>query len=100
MPGKQLDLFPTAPTREQPSDEIVAIIRKRLHAKLALVKSAQVMPWTDLLDIIREDNAFRHAKDALPAAEGAALWAAFEVEMERLYAIMDEGLEPEPEPPE
>jgi hypothetical protein len=40
-------------------------------------------------------NAFRYDKDALPAAEGAALWAAFNVEMDRLYAVMNEGKEPD-----
>ena len=51
------------------------------------------MPWTDRLAVIREDNAFRYAKDLLPAEEGAALWAAFDREMDRLHAVMNEGLE-------
>ena len=50
------------------------------------------MPWDDHLAIIREDNAFRFGKDALPAEEGAALWAAFDVEMDRLYAEMNARL--------
>jgi hypothetical protein len=62
---------------------------------LALVKSAEVMPWTDLLAIIGEDNAFRFSKDILPPDEGAALWAEFNVEMDRLYAIMNAGKEPD-----
>jgi hypothetical protein len=92
----QLDLFGT-PSRssDEPSHEIVAIVRTRLHAALALVKSAAVMPWNDMLTIIREDNAFRFGKDVLPPAEGAALWAEFNVEMDRLYAIMNEGKEPD-----
>jgi hypothetical protein len=96
MPASQADLFGTAsPLSEGPSDEIVALVRRRLHAALALVKAADVMPWPDLLAIIREDNAFRFAKDVLPQAEGAALWAEFDVEMDRLYAIMNEGKEPD-----
>jgi hypothetical protein len=71
-------------------------VRTRLHAALALVKSASQMPWDDHLTIIREDNAFRFAKDLLPPEEGAALWAEFNVEMDRLYAIMNEGKEPDP----
>ena len=100
MKAQQSDLFgnpdPT-PARvvERPSDEVVAIIRARLHATLALVKGAATMPWDDHLAIIREDNAFRFGKDALPPEEGAALWAEFDVEMDRLYAIMNEGLEPD-----
>lgn len=96
MSAVQADLFGApSPVREQPSDEIVALVRARLHAALALVKSAEAMPWPDQLAIIREDNAFRFGKDLLPAAEGAALWAAFDVEMNRLYAIMNEGKEPD-----
>jgi hypothetical protein len=62
---------------------------------LFALKSLRAMPWSDQLAIIREDNAFRFGKDVLPAAEGAALWAEFDVEMNRLYAIMNEGKEPD-----
>ena len=51
------------------------------------------MAWTDRLAVIREDNVVRYAKDLLPAEDGAALWAAFDREMDRLYAVMNEGLE-------
>lgn len=96
MSALQPDLFGApSSTREQPSDEIVAIYRKRLYAALALVKAAEVMPWNDILTIIRDDNAFRFGKDVLPSAEGEALWAEFNVEMDRLYAIMNEGREPD-----
>jgi len=96
MSASQADLFGTqSRTGEPPGDEIVALIRARLHATLALVKVAPVMPWTDRLAIIREDNAFRFGKDALPQAEGAALWAEFDAEMDRLYAVMNEGKEPD-----
>jgi hypothetical protein len=96
MSAVQEDLFGTTPhVGEQPSAEIVALIRTRLHATLALVKSADAVPWPDQLAIIREDNAFRFAKDMLPRAEGAALWAEFDAEMNRLYAIMNAGKEPD-----
>lgn len=96
MSASQADLFGTSSrAAEPPSDEVVALIRARLHATLALVKGAEAMPWTDRLAIIREDNAFRFGKDALPPAEGAALWAEFDVEMDRLYAVMNEGKEPD-----
>ena len=95
MPALQQDLFAAAPSaNQQPSDEIVDLVRRRLHATLALVKAADAMPWPDLLSIIREDNAFRFGKDVLPREEGAALWADFDAEMDRLYAIMNEGKEP------
>ena len=79
MSVSQGDLFgAVSHISEQPSEEIVALVRKRLHAALVLVKSAETMPWSDQLVIIREDNAFRFGKDLLPAAEGAALWAEFD----------------------
>ena len=70
-------------------------MRSRLHAPLALVKTAATMPWADQLSIIREDNAFCFGKGVLPPDEGAALWAEFDVEMNRLYAIMNQGREPD-----
>ena len=96
MSASQADLF-EAPSHagEPPSAETAALVRARLHATLALVKGAQTMPWTDPLAMIREDNAFRFGKDMLPPAEGAALWAEFDAEMDRLYAIMNEGKEPD-----
>jgi hypothetical protein len=42
-----------------------------------------------------DQNAFRFGKDVLPRDEGAALWAEFDVEMNRLYAVMNEGKEPD-----
>ena len=95
MSASQADLFGPTRASEPPSEEVTALIRARLHATLALVKAAPVMPWTDRLAIIREDNAFRFGKDALPPAEGAALWAEFDAEMDRLYAVMNEGKEPD-----
>jgi hypothetical protein len=92
----QADLFGApAGKGEPPSEEIVAIVRARLQAALALVESAPEMPWKDQLASIREDNAFRFGKDLLPPEEAAALWARFNVEMDRLYAIMNEGKEPD-----
>jgi hypothetical protein len=99
MALRQDDLFGTAPTpvADGPSAEVLAMVRKQLHTTLALVKAAPAMPWSDMLTIIREDNAFLYGKNLLPEAEGAALWAEFDVEMDRLYAIMNEGMELDPE---
>lgn len=96
MSDSQADLFATTPRRsEPPSDDIINLDRRRLHATLALIKSAEAMPWPDRLAVIREDNAFRFAKDILPPDEGAALWAEFDAEMNRLYAVMNAGKEPD-----
>ena len=93
MRASQPDLF--ADPAPRVSEEMLASIRARLHAKLALVREAATMPWSDQLTIIHEDNGFRFAKDLLPPEEGAALWAAFDVEMNRLYALLNEGREAE-----
>ena len=96
MSEVQADLFgPASHTDARASEEIVALVRRRLNDTLALVKAADTMPWPDQLAVIREDNAFRFGKDVLPPAEGAALWAEFDAEMNRLYAIMNEGKEPD-----
>ncbi len=94
MTSAQADLFGNQqPAAAEPSEEMRAVMRARLRKVLALVKGAPAMPWTEMADIIREDNAFRWGKDMLPPEEGAALWAEFEVEMDRLYAVMNEGKE-------
>lgn len=94
MSVAQSDLFETSiRPAEAPSEEVVALVRARLHATLALVKSAEAMPWSDPLAVIREDNAFRFAKGVLPPDEGARLWAEFDAEMDRLYAIANAGAE-------
>jgi hypothetical protein len=67
MSEARADLFGTpSHSSAQPDAEIVALVRARLHATLALVKSPDAMPWPDQLAIIREDNAFRFGKDVLP----------------------------------
>lgn len=97
QPGVQSDLFgasePKSPAPEPLAPEIQALVRARLHAALALVRDADSMPWPDMLSVIREDNAFRYGKGLLPPEEGAALWAAFDQEMDRLYAVMNAGTE-------
>jgi len=94
----QGDLFEAAPAgNDRQQEEIVGLIRARLRATLVLVKSAKTMPWNDQLEIIREDNAFRYGARHLPPAEGEALWAEFDAEMERLYAVMNEGKELDPD---
>ena len=45
MPTQQADLFETASdAADRPSEQILAIVRARLHAALALVKSTETMP--------------------------------------------------------
>jgi hypothetical protein len=96
MAEAQPDLFASAPQAPPARDPAwVAAIRAQLHATLALVQGAERMPWDDMRTIIHEDNRFRWNKDVLPPDEGAALWAAFDKEMDRLYAIMNAGRDPD-----
>lgn len=98
MQHVQPDLFGPAPLRAEPPDAAtLAMIRERLHKVLAMVRTAQTMPWTNQMTIIHEDNRFRMSKDLLPPEEGAALWAEFDAHMDRLYAIMNEGKDLPPE---
>lgn len=94
MSKSQPDLF-AALHLARPTLEpyIVDRIRADLHQRLALVKAAEVMPWTDMATIINQDISFRSQKGMLPREEGEALWAAFGVEMDLFYAIMNEGLD-------
>lgn len=91
MPDAQPDLFGPAATPRAPGPpaELVALIRARLHATLAMMRGAQAMPWPDRLSIIHAENAFRCDKDLLPPAEAAALWAEFDREMDRLFALAE-----------
>lgn len=95
MSELQADLFGDRSSGAPVNDEIVVIVRAQLRATLELVKSAEVLPWTDQLEAIHADNAFRYGKDALPPSEAQALWAEFDAEMNRLYAVMNEGKEPD-----
>jgi len=52
---------------------VVALLRARLQATLAMMRAATAMPWPDRLAIIHAENAFRCDKNVLPAEEGAAL---------------------------
>lgn len=92
MSVKQTDLFGTIIRGgDAPTEEVAGLVRSQLRETLELVQSADRMPWEGQLDIIRADNAFRYGKEALPPHEAAELWSAFNREMDRLYALMNEG---------
>ena len=94
MSAQQTDLFAASPGGgAPPNEEFVAMTRARLAATLELVKRSAAMPWAELVTVIREDNAFRFGKDLLPPEEGARLWAEFDRERDRRYAVMNEGKE-------
>lgn len=71
----------------------VGLVRARLHAAQATLKSAEAMPWPDQLAIIREDHSARFCIALLPPAEGVALRAEFGVETNRLcYSILEKPI--------
>lgn len=62
-----------------------AVIRARLEATLSRLEATETFPWRDALDAVHEENRFQRDTEAL-GEEGAALWARFDKEMDRLYA--------------
>jgi hypothetical protein len=60
-------------------------IRSRLEATLVALERSRTFPWQDPLDAVHEENRFQRESEML-GEEGAALWARFDKEMERLYA--------------
>lgn len=57
MSVSQADLFSSpARTGDVPGDDIVSLVRAQHRQTLALVRSVQSMPWTDLLEIIQVDT--------------------------------------------
>lgn len=61
-------------------------IRARLEATLARLEAATSFSWLDPLDAVHEENRFERDAGML-GEEGAVLWARFDKEMDRLYAI-------------
>ena len=59
-------------------------IRVRLEATLAKLEAATSFIWHDPLDAVHEENRFEREAGLL-GEEGAALWARFDREMDRLY---------------
>ncbi|MFN3548514.1 MAG: hypothetical protein ACK4U0_13570 [Mesorhizobium sp.] len=61
-------------------------IRSRLEATLARLEAAEAFPWRDPLDAVHEENRFQRDSGLL-GEEGVPLWARFDKEMDRLYAM-------------
>jgi hypothetical protein len=103
MAGNQFDLFPDQHRTDaerpavafDPSGEFVDRVRKELVETLATVRDAQSFPWPDLTATTLAEMRFHSIVRWLPEDEAAALRAAFEREMARLYEV-DEA-EPRPE---
>ena len=91
MSRDQADLFAAEEDERNrlPESRRLTIIA-RLEATLARLEAATSFAWPDPLDAVHEENRFE--RDAgllgpgLLGEKGAALWARFDREMERLYA--------------
>jgi hypothetical protein len=101
---KQPDLFadqpPVAEMRgphrfEPPPAEFVTRIRSELEETLCLVRGAAALPWPDLTQATLAELRFHSIARWLPEEEAAALRAAFEIEMTRLYQAEDDCLQAE-----
>lgn len=94
MASSQLDLFGQQPAVPEfnpddykPSPEFIGQIRRELEAALASVRGAERFPWPDLTQTMLGEMRFHSIARWLPKPEAAALCAAFEVEMTRLYEL-------------
>jgi len=67
------------------TEEWRTAIRARLETRLAQLEAEPAFPWKNPLDAVHEENRFEHDTRLL-GAEGTALWARFDREMDRLYA--------------
>jgi hypothetical protein len=99
MAGPQLSLFgEEQPSLEEllpsgfapPPPDFVERIRAELLATLETARRARLLPWPDLTRATLAELRFNSIAGWLPEAEAAALRAAFEVEMARLYEAEDE----------
>jgi hypothetical protein len=61
-------------------------LHRKSDGKLGL-RATSVPYWRDEAAVILDDGAFQRAMRLVPHEEAQALWADFDAQMERLYAI-------------
>lgn len=74
-------------TDDLPQASEVAAARKRMRDTIDALREMAVPPWTKEIEVILRDGEFKRAMWLVSAEEGAAWWAEYDVEMERLYAV-------------
>jgi hypothetical protein len=79
------------PLQEPPPPDFIARIRGELADTLARVREAVALPWKDLTAATLAELRFNSIAGWLPDDEASALRAAFQCEINRLYAIAEEG---------
>ncbi len=65
--------------------------RARMAGMIARLREACEPPWKDEAGVILDDGSFRRAMLLVPDGEAQALWAAYDAEMERLYAVFSQA---------
>ena len=68
-------------------DQQAASARIRMRAMIDRLKATSEPYWRDDAAVILDDGAFQRAMRLVPPEEAQALWADFDREMQRLYAI-------------
>jgi hypothetical protein len=72
-------------------DDQTASARMRMRDMIDRLKATSVPYWQDQTGVILDDGAFQRAMRLVPPEEAQALWADFDTQMERLYAIWAAG---------
>lgn len=78
-------LFDTVPVPANEAELREKRVRARLNGWLAMVRTAEKMPW-DRLDAEKHETILQQSSNWLPEEEREALRAAFAQEMSRLRA--------------
>jgi hypothetical protein len=68
-------------------DRQAAAARTRMREMIERLRATSVPYWQDQTGVILDDGAFQRAMRLVPREEAQALWADFDAQMERLYAI-------------
>lgn len=66
-----------------------ASARMRMRAMIERLQAASVPYWRDDTAAILEAGVFQRAMRLVPPQEAQVLWADFEKEVQRLYAVWD-----------
>src|SRR4051812_8912281 len=72
-------------------DQQTTAARTRMREMIERLKATSVPYWRDEAGVILDDGAFQRAMRLVPREEAQALWADFDAQMERLYAIWAAG---------
>ena len=72
-------------------DREAAFGRTRMRTMIERLKATSEPWWKDDAAVILDDGAFQRAMRLVPPEEAQALWAEFDTQMERVYAIWAAG---------